>query len=642
MRLFSGHISIISILRYIKKIYQFIRFSAIGFTVFMTVLGLASVGHDFPGYTIAGIIVISIAFHIHVYLLNDLIDLEIDKTEPFRAEDPLVRGDISKSSTFLIALGVIPFAFLITRMLSSSADSILYLSLAFCFLTLYNLFGKRINLPMIMDAVQGLGWASLVFFGASIVQVPPSKLTFLVAGLAFVYTMMINGLHGALRDLENDIVCGAKTTAILMGAKIYRSSEIYLPKSFTRYAISLQIVFIILSFTPLVFNWFAHTPLQWWTSSGLILGAHLLSIYLFYRILQSIKKKWDLFYYGMLHLVLTLGIFLLLFIFSLEWSLLIILLLFYIIPIALMWIFGGIRWDDWKPEMDGSQSAALESTLKLFELLELIRPQNIALVFAYTILGAYLSQGITIFMMPHVMLAGVVVSLITAFGNVFNDYMDRDVDKLEYPNRPIPSGRISSLATFVFAIFLAIVAVIVASKLSIELFIMAIISLLLSCVYSIYFKRTVLLGNLLVALLVAMVLIFGGVVSGGLTPSIWVASALTFFYSLTQEILFDIEDIEGDRKAGIQTIATYFGTRKALIFYRVLACFFIGAAFWPWFAGWVSDWYFYTVIPCTILPTIGIVMMLGGEVATKTFQQAVNYSWYVGFTSIVPVLLMKA
>lgn len=642
MTLISGHIYFISILRYIKTIYRLIRFSAVGFTVFMTVLGLSSVGQDFAGNTIAGIIAIAIAFHIHVYLLNDLIDLEIDKTEPFRAEYPLVRGDISKSTALLIALGMIPFAFVFTRMLSSSADSLLYLSLAFCFITVYNLFGKRINLPIIMDAVQGLGWASLVFFGASIVQVPPSHLTFIVAGLAFVYTMMINGVHGALRDLENDMTCGARTTAIVMGVKIIGSSEIYLPKSFTRYAISLQIFFIILSLVPSVFNWFGYTPLQWWTSSGMIIGAHFLSIYLLYRVLKSTKKKWDLFYYGMLHLVLTLGTFLLLFIFSLEWSLLVILLLFYIIPIAIMWIFGGFRWDDWKPEMDGSPSAALESASKLSALFELTRPQNTALVFAYTILGAYLSQGITMLLAPHVLLAGVVVSLITAFGNVFNDYMDRDVDKLEYPNRPIPSGRISPLATFFFAFVLALIAVLLASKLSTELFSMVIVAFLLSSVYSLYFKRTVLLGNLLSALLVAMVLLFGGLASGGLTPSIWIAFVLMFLYGLAQEVLYDIEDIEGDRQAGIQTIATYFGARKALTFYRVLACFFIIAACWPWFAGWVSDWYFYTVIPCTILPTIGIVIMLTGEVATKTMRQAVYYSWYVCFTSIVPILLMNA
>jgi geranylgeranylglycerol-phosphate geranylgeranyltransferase len=58
-----------------------------------------------------------------------------------------------------------------------------------------------------------------------------------------------------------------------------------------------------------------------------------------------------------------------------------------------------------------------------------------------------------------ILIGAVVVFSFVAGGNSLNDYLDRDVDKVAHPERPVPSGRISpktalwiAIATFVISI----------------------------------------------------------------------------------------------------------------------------------------------------------------------------------------------
>ena len=58
--------------------------------------------------------------------------------------------------------------------------------------------------------------------------------------------MMVNGLHGALRDLENDAAHGARTTAILFGARVGAGEELRVPPALVGYALALQALLLAL------------------------------------------------------------------------------------------------------------------------------------------------------------------------------------------------------------------------------------------------------------------------------------------------------------------------------------------------------------------------------------------------------------
>ena len=64
-------------------------------------------------------------------------------------------------------------------------------------------------------------------------------------------------------------------------------------------------------------------------------------------------------------------------------------------------------------------------------------------------------------LVPGVLLLLVIVTFITAAGNIINDYYDADIDAINCPERPIPSGRITRRAALWYAVllFLAGIAV---------------------------------------------------------------------------------------------------------------------------------------------------------------------------------------
>src|SRR6185295_6389335 len=73
--------------------------------------------------------------------------------------------------------------------------------------------------PPATDMIQGLGWGTLALMGALVGGGRLSWLAVLAAAHGAGFLFLINGVHGGLRDLGNDLACGMKTTAIYYGAQ---------------------------------------------------------------------------------------------------------------------------------------------------------------------------------------------------------------------------------------------------------------------------------------------------------------------------------------------------------------------------------------------------------------------------------------
>lgn len=190
------------------------------FTSMLVLLGVAAVTTD-PGWRVLStVVVVALAYHIFAYIQNDVLDLPIDGTQPLRANDPLVSGLIAPGPAMAIALLQIPIAFLATWWAGGGVWAYITLGIGFVFMTIYNLYGKRCPMPMITDAAQGIGWGSLAIY-ASLVSVGHlNTLSFVAANFGFAFLFLINGVHGGLRDLGNDLALGCSTTAIYFGAYV--------------------------------------------------------------------------------------------------------------------------------------------------------------------------------------------------------------------------------------------------------------------------------------------------------------------------------------------------------------------------------------------------------------------------------------
>lgn len=139
------------------------------------------------------------------------------------------------------------------------------------------------------------------------------------------------------------------------------------------------------------------------------------------------------------------------------------------------------------------------------------------------------------------------------FGNVLNDILDVKTDAVAHPDRPLVREIVSVRQAVVFALVLAVLALVVSFYQSILLGCAVLIPLILLTVYAFFLKGTPLAGNILVAILVAYTLIFGAL-GGNVTPLI-LPALLAALSNFSREILKDLVDKEGDVSVGLRTSA---------------------------------------------------------------------------------------
>ena len=260
--------------RVLDVLQRFIRLPAFGFTAMLPLLGAASVTPHIAAGKVLGLLGVALAFHCYSYVLNDVIDLPLDRTQSLRAESPLVRGVIRPGQALAFALFQPSVALLITAGLGGEARTYAALSAGFALMTLYNLWGKRASLPPVTDVIQGAAWGALVFYGAGMQAGSMPGLTINLFAFVVVYIVLINGVHGSLRDLSNDLAWGMRSTAILLGARPRSGGRVAIPGRLRLYAWTLQGLCIGLLFAPLFQNALGHGPVAW---AGTFIALLLLS-----------------------------------------------------------------------------------------------------------------------------------------------------------------------------------------------------------------------------------------------------------------------------------------------------------------------------------------------------------------------------
>ena len=170
---------------------------------------------------------------------------------------------------------------------------------------------------------------------------------------------------------------------------------------------------------------------------------------------------------------------------------------------------------------------------------------------------------------------------IAAAGNIINDIFDIETDMLNKPEKVIVGKSISEKTAYNLFIIFNIIGVVIGFYLSnlvgkngfFALFV--IISALLY-IYASYLKQMLLIGNIVISILVALSIIIVGLFE--LLPAITVQNQetqLTFFkivldyaifafiINFIREITKDIEDIDGDYKAEMNTLPIAIGRERA-------------------------------------------------------------------------------
>ena len=168
--------------------------------------------------------------------------------------------------------------------------------------------------------------------------------------------------------------------------------------------------------------------------------------------------------------------------------------------------------------------------------------------------------------------AGVLLAgpFVCATSQAVNDWYDRDVDAINEPQRPIPSGRMPGRWGFYIAVIWTLLSLLLATTLGLPGFLAAVVGLLLAWAYSappLRLKRNGWWGNSACALCYeGLAWITGAAV---MAMGDWPdgrSMALALLYSAGAHgimTLNDFKSIEGDRQTGIGSLPVRLGVRDA-------------------------------------------------------------------------------
>jgi 4-hydroxybenzoate polyprenyltransferase len=240
--------------------------------------------------------------------------------------------------------------------------------------------------------------------------------------------------------------------------------------------------------------------------------------------------------------------------------------------------------------------------------IKLLRPLNVlisgvAMVIASAILGKVHETTTVLFVVT-------VVMCYTGAANALNDTMDYEIDLINRPLRPIPSGRVQKQTALIISMILFSIGSVLCLKLPETAKVISIlIAMPLMVIYSKDLKGKPLIGNIIIAFILGVSFLFCGAAHNNTEP-MWIPMMLAFGLTLVREIVKDIADMEGDRSVGLRTFPIATGIDRAIqltIFLSV--CIGIGS-FLPYMNGTYGLWYGILLILGVEIPLSVVVVLL--------------------------------
>jgi len=250
----------------------------------------------------------------------------------------------------------------------------------------------------------------------------------------------------------------------------------------------------------------------------------------------------------------------------------------------------------------------------VIDVLRLVRFPNLVIAAAGVVAGGWIALGSLGWtsLLGWAALSGIGLG---AAGNALNDLHDLAADTVNQSRaRPLAAGRVSRGIAELCVFTGALVGFGAAGLVSGRLVVAAIAAFVVMAIYSPLLKRRGLPGNLAVAFVAGLPLLYGAVAVGrpraGLVP--W---ALAAWLHLVREIVKDVEDEAGDRVAGRRTLPIVMGRDRAMQGALLLALGFVPVSIvLPWAAGY-GDRYFAFAAVAQLVVVLAAVRLRRGRLS---------------------------
>ncbi|HEY6902023.1 MAG TPA: geranylgeranylglycerol-phosphate geranylgeranyltransferase [Puia sp.] len=249
--------------------------------------------------------------------------------------------------------------------------------------------------------------------------------------------------------------------------------------------------------------------------------------------------------------------------------------------------------------------------------------------------------------------------LIAAAGYIINDYFDLNIDRVNKPAKLVVERIIKRRWTIIWHWILSSLGVLLGFYVSWKLRNPIIGLGNMGCVillwfYSTTFKRKLLIGNLVISLLTAWVILVlffcefrvTGLGDPALRNSLSrlfkyaiVYSGFAFIISLIREVVKDIEDMEGDERYGCRTLPIVWGVNVAKVFAGTWLAVLIGALIVIQFYV-LQSWQWIAVAYCFVFLDLPLLWTLRKLYEAQTKAQYHRLSGVIKGMMLVGILSM--
>ncbi|MCF8383141.1 MAG: UbiA family prenyltransferase [Chlorobium sp.] len=259
-------------------------------------------------------------------------------------------------------------------------------------------------------------------------------------------------------------------------------------------------------------------------------------------------------------------------------------------------------------------------TDKLRAHLELLDPVTWISVFPCLAGGVMASGAMQSTPHDYLLLASIFLlygPLGTGFSQSVNDYFDLELDRVNEPTRPIPSGRLSVKEALWNSIFVLLLAIGLGVFLGIHIggvrgtviIVSILTALLVAYIYSappLKLKKNIITSAPAVGFSYSFVtFLSANALFSEIRPEVIWLAGLNFFMAIALIILNDFKSVEGDKEGGLKSLAVMIGSRNTfLVSFTIIDMVFAVLAVLAW------NWGF----------TVAVVLVLIGLILNITIQ----------------------
>ncbi|MEM5804420.1 MAG: UbiA family prenyltransferase [Candidatus Aenigmatarchaeota archaeon] len=246
--------------------------------------------------------------------------------------------------------------------------------------------------------------------------------------------------------------------------------------------------------------------------------------------------------------------------------------------------------------------------MRIRAYVDILRPMNGVMASLGVMIGAILA-GVGTPLPLEFFTAVAIAFMISGAGMIVNDYFDYYIDRVNRPNRVLPSGKISRGAARLYAASLYIVSNLLAiSLLNTYLVTLTFFNSLVTYFYAEKLKKRP-VGHVAIGWLTASAFLYGGLIFGSVRPLVLLLAAMAFFTNISREIVKAVEDMRGDKMYSVRSLPLTIGVAGSRQIAAILAVIAIIFSFIPVILHKLSAYYFPIMVVADAMFAYAIIIM---------------------------------